>query len=221
MKRKSAIKPLHLEVLVNAARRLVEACTKNNLDCRDPPLASTRFLYSLGYTQYLIRSLWKKLSEPIDSIALYKYENAVFNLSVEHSVEALCSLEYNGLFIPLDAMDSLHLRHGGHNCLFTPRTHVIRVYLKGSVLDHVEIRINIIRLLSIIAKGLGLGKVYELLDGIIELLWNRDVRSIESELLEFFHHDNYERILSFFLPHIPRDLEDLLRVSPVLRRLHT
>ena len=218
--RKTTIKPVHLEVLVDAAKRIVDACINNRLDCRDPALASTRLLYSMGHTQYLIRTLWKRLSRLTFPVILYKYENAIFHLVIDHNIEPLCSLEYNNLYVPLDALDALHIRHRGHDCIFTPRTHLVRVYLRGEVLEHVGIRINIIRLLYLIAQSLSLGKVQELLDGMIELIWKRDVRSIESKLIEFFTHEKYNRIISFFLPRVPRKLDDLLKVSPALRKLH-
>lgn len=220
MDRRLSIKPLQIEVLINATNILVHSCVRRGLDCRDPPLATTRLLYSMGYTQYLIRSLWKTLSKIHGDVTLYKYKGALYNLSIIHGIEPSCMLGENGLFIPLDDLDATRLKHGGHVCLFTPRTHVVRVYLTGSILEHVGIKINIIRLLYLLAKEAGLRKVERLLSELKELAWEGNLGVVEKELISFFKYKKYAKIISFFLPFIPHDGEELLKVSPILRKLH-
>lgn len=219
MAKAAKLKPFHLEMLVKAAEKLVEACTNYNLDCRDPPLATTRLLYSMGYSQYLIRSMWKALQSSPGTPVLYKYRNATFNLMVKTSIEAVCSISYNGLIIPLDAMDAIKIKRGGHLCHFTPRSHTVRIYLNGNVLEHVEIRINIIRLLTLMARDYGLERTFSLLDSLTNVIWRRGSGELESFLLEALHNEGYRRILSFILPYVPKTPEEIYKVSPALRRI--
>ncbi len=212
--------PRYLEMLVEATRLVANACLDLGLECRDPPLASTALLYSMGYSQYEIRSLWARLSttNPLGAL-VYKFGNALFNIELEHEIEKIHSIDYKGYRVPVDSLDTIRLRRGRRCCEVSPRTHTVRGYIRGSLSEHVNVGVNVVRMLVLIGESLGRGFIDELLDSLLEVIWRNRLEDLERRLSIFFSQHRYAKVLKIILPYVPESEEGLLRVSPILRRL--
>ncbi|MEB3807069.1 MAG: hypothetical protein GSR73_06105 [Desulfurococcales archaeon] len=212
--------PRYLEMLVNSSRALVKACLDLGLECRDPPIASTALLYSLGHTQYEVRSLWSRLSKRNSVKAtIYKYEDSRFYAELSHEIETIYTLDYGGLSIPVDRLDAERLRRKHCTCNISPHSHTVRVYIKGNLSQHVSISVNAVRILVLLGEYLGYNVVDNLLDSLLRLVWRNELAGLKENIAVFFKQHKYASVLSIILPYVPRDEEDLLKVSPLLRRL--
>ncbi|MCE4599751.1 MAG: hypothetical protein F7C81_06100 [Desulfurococcales archaeon] len=221
MTRRALLKPLQVEMLVEASKVMIPACLRLGLQCRDPPLATTGMLYSMGHTQYSIRSLWRAL-EGFDekNIPIYKFHDVSFNIKILHIKETVCMINDEGILIPLDKLDSDIIKRRGMHCTYAPRTHSVRLYVTGWISDHVHVYINVVRILVIMAQSDSIDTVNRLLNGVLDVVWNRGYSDLEDELIKIFKLHKYSTVLSVILPYTPREKGDLLKISTIIRRLH-
>ncbi|MCE4615196.1 MAG: hypothetical protein F7B60_06685 [Desulfurococcales archaeon] len=199
----------NIKVLVNAVRELVNCCYSVRIRCTDPPIASTGFLYSLGFHQYLIRSFWSGLPLGVYDIPLYKWLNTDFSLEIEHLISGVNEIRCGELVIPIDELDARM-----KNTVFTPRSHLLYIRIKGKVGGNV-IRLNVIRLAKLI-ETYEPGWVNSLLDSILKAFDDPSLLiDLENKVLE----ETRKRalLLSFILPRIPRSVDDLNKLVPIVR----
>ncbi len=210
------IGPLEGELLLKATSVLYEKCMELGLSCRDPPLATSRFLYSLGFTQYRIRKLWSALSkQPNYNIIIYKYKNNLFKLTLVYERGPVSHLYLGGIYLPIDDMDaSQHSRMGA---VRSPRAHKVYAYIEGEISEHINININIIRILVLLGRSGAQSLINKMLDEVKEVLWGRG-ENLENILLDIIKYRNI-KILEVLLPKVPRSKEELYKLSPALRRI--
>ncbi|MCE4619732.1 MAG: hypothetical protein F7C33_01785 [Desulfurococcales archaeon] len=208
--------PLEGELLLKAANVLYEKCMELGLSCRDPPLATSRFLYSLGFTQYRIRKLWSALSKQFNyHIIIYKYRNSVFKLALTYERGPASHLYLGGLYLPIDDIDaSQHSRMG---IVRSPKAHKVYAYIEGEISEHISININIIRILVLLGRSGAQSLIDSMLHEVKGVLWGRG-RNLENILLDLIKYKNIE-ILEVLLPKVPRSKDELYKLSPALRRI--
>ena len=210
------IGPLEGELLLRAASVLYEKCMELGLSCRDPPLATSRFLYSLGFTQYRIRKLWSALSKQHSyNIIIYKYRNSTFKLALTYERGPVNHLYLDGLYLPIDDIDSS--QHSHMSIVRSPKAHKAYVYVEGEISEHINININVIRVLVLLSRSGARNLVNRMLDEVREVLWGRG-ENLENILLNIIKYRN-ERILEVLLPKVPRSRDELYKLSPALRRI--
>ncbi|MCE4606388.1 MAG: hypothetical protein F7B59_03540 [Desulfurococcales archaeon] len=201
----------NIEVLVKAIREIVNCCYSERVRCTDPPVASTGFLYSLGFHQYLIRSFWSELPLGTYDIPLYKWLNTSFSLEAEHIISSINEIECGNLIVPIDELDARMKA-----TIFTPRSHLLYIRVKGEIGGNV-IRLNTIRLAKLI-ETYEPGWVNSLLDSISKAYDDSSLLvDLEHKVLEEI--GKRELVLSFILPRIPRNIDDLYKLVPVVRLL--
>ena len=215
-KARMLIGPLEEELLLKAAKVLYEKCMELGLSCRDSPLATSRFLYSLGFTQYRIRKLWSALSKQSNyNIIIYKYRNSVFKLVLAYEKGPASHLYLDGLCLPVDDIDVS--QHSHMRVVRSPKAHKAYAYIEGQISEHINININIIRVLVLLGRSGARDLVNEMFDEVKEVLWGRN-ENLENILLNIIKYKNI-KILEVLLPKVPRSREELFRLSPALRRI--
>ena len=201
----------NIEVLVKAIQELVNCCYSERVRCTDPPVASTGFLYSLGFHQYLIRSFWSGLPLGTYNVPLYKWLNTNFSLEVEHVISSVNEIECGNLIVPLDELDARMKA-----TIFTPRSHLLYIRINGEIEGN-AIRLNVIRLAKLI-ETYEPGWVNSLLDSISKAYGDPSMLvDLEYKVLEEIR--KRELLLSFILPRIPRSVDDLYKLVPIIRLL--
>lgn len=204
-----AIKPLHVEMLSKSALAVARCCRAMGLGCRDPPIATTGLLYSLGYSQYQVRSLWEALSSRAPLTAeVYRFHGVSFRLVVEHSLgpvyEARCPL---GHLVPLDPVDA---ERKGET--YTPHSHRAHAYLEGGV-GGARLRVNVVRLLFLLDLD---GLAEPLVEGLVKAAYGNPGILLEEVATVL---DRYRALLDMLLPWVPGRGQQLARASPAIRRL--
>ena len=210
------IGPLEWELLLKATGVLYEKCMELGLSCRDPPLATSRFLYSLGFTQYRIRKLWSALSKQHNyNIIIYKYKNSMFKLTLTYERGPVNHLYLEDLYLPIDDIDAF--QHSHMSIVRSPKAHKAYAYIEGEISEHINININIIRVLVLLGGSGARDLVNRMLDEAREVLWGRG-ENLENILLNIIKYRN-TRILEVLLPKVPRSRDELYKLSPALRRI--
>ena len=202
-------KKRNIEVLVKSFREIVNCCYSERIRCTDPPIASTGFLYSLGFYQYLIRTFWSELPLGVYEIPLYKYLETQFAIEITHEINSAREIRCGKYLVPVDELDAR-----SKETVFTPRSHLLYVRLSGVVEGNV-IKINIVRLAKLI-ETYEPGWVNSILDSILKALNDPSVLvDLEDKVLQEI--DRRKLLLSFILPRIPKSREDLFKLVPILR----
>ena len=208
--------PLEWELLLKATGVLYEKCMELGLSCRDPPLATSRFLYSLGFTQYRIRKLWSALSKQLNyNIIIYKYRNSMFKLTLTYERGPVSHLYLGDLYLPIDDIDASQHSHMG--VVRSPKAHKVYAYIEGEISEHINININIIRILVLLGRSGAQNLINKMLDEVKEVLWGRG-ENLENILLDIIKYKNI-KILEVLLPKVPRSKDELYKLSPALRRI--
>lgn len=204
--------PIIVEAIIRAAKETSTTCMELNLHCYDPPVAISPLLRCLGYNEYQVRRFWRYFEEGgrID-VEIYRYLEAQFKIISVYRKETISHIRHS--CVPVDLLDCHKL---GSECIKTPHTHALYLYVDGRV-GNAEIKINIVRLLSLL-YSMNRRVVDKLLDSILDLLWNRvSVEEFYDRVLEALNLGDH--VLSVALPLKPNSREKLLQLSPVLRRI--
>ncbi len=203
------LKSVHVEMLTRSAFRIARCCSYLRLHCRDPPAASSSLLYGLGYNQYQVRSFWSAMKEIGSAeIEIYKFRRASFRLRIVYKRAPLREVQCVEVKVPIDPADSEGLYYE-----YAPSAHAVYLYVEGGF-SGVGVKVNAERLLRLVAER-DPDLLDELEGSIIKQAWGRgDVENAVLRILRGWHG-----LLDNVLPRVPRILDDLLRLSPVLRRL--
>ncbi len=207
------ITPLIAEALIKAAKKTSSTCMELNLSCYDPPVVISPLLKCLGYNEYQIRKFWRYFEEGGKiKVEIYRYLEAHFEIISIYRKETISHIRHS--CVPVDAIDCHKI---GSDCVKTPHSHVLYVYVDGKI-GNAEIRMNIIRLLSLL-YAINRKVVDRLLDTILDLVWNRvSVDEFYDRVLETLKLG--DNILGVVLPLKPNDKNQLLQLSPILRRIY-
>ncbi len=205
------LKATDIDVLLKALRRLLEFCLEEGLECVDPPIATSRFLYSLGCNEYGVRRLWARIGGGVEA-EVFRSRRSRFSIVLE----AHRGMAYHDSLtsVPVDELDCRRLRE---RCAGTSNANKAYVFLSGGVEDNV-LRVNIVRLLLLLERS-ARGRAFELIDAVRGLLWRRSgaseklYRVIEEIVL------GQEALLAVIEPDLHDILGSLLVHSPLLRKI--
>ena len=204
--------PLIAEAIIRAAKKTSSTCMELGLHCYDPPVVISPLLRCLGYNEYQVRRFWRYFEEGGEiNVEVYRYLEAQFNIISVYKKETVSHIRYS--CVPVDSLDCHKL---GSECIKTPHTHALYLYVDGRV-GNAEIRMNIIRLLSLL-YSIDRRVVDSLLDSILDMLWNRiNVEELYNRVLDALNLGDH--VLRVALPLKPDSKEKLLQLSPILRRI--
>ena len=165
-------KGFYVEMAARAAAAVAECCHSLGLRCADAPAASSRLLYDLGYSQYLVRSFWHMLRalSPL-RIPLYRYRGAFFALEAAAVEDAFTEAYCGGLHVPLGS----GARAPG--AVQVPRGLLLRLHLAGGVGDS-TVSINVVRLLTLL-RGSRPRLFHSLVEAVVEAGWGRPNKLLE------------------------------------------
>ena len=156
----------YVEMAARAAAAVADCCHSLGLRCADAPAASSRLLYDLGYSQYLVRSFWHGLKAlcPL-RLPLYRFRGASFYLEARVVEDGFTEAYCGGLHVPLGS------RARAPGAVQVPRGLLLRLHLAGGVGDS-RVSINVVRLLTLLRGGRpGLFKA--LVEAVVEAGWGR------------------------------------------------
>ncbi|MET1102151.1 MAG: hypothetical protein ABWW69_06740, partial [Pyrodictiaceae archaeon] len=94
-------------IMVEAFRRILYTCVNEGLECVDPPLLTSHYLQSMGYSEYTVRRLWSRLSGK-KTIPVFKSMRGGFNIVLEHRKGPAYHDSITG--IPIDKLDCSRIR---------------------------------------------------------------------------------------------------------------
>ena len=208
-----------LAASIEGLKAVVEFCTSMpGLHCLDPPLFTTRFLRSRGFGEYEVRRLWsvaRRLSG--GRCTVYSFEDT--RLDVRPRVTCGAAYHHAGTMVPVDRVDCEVL---GGECLVSTRTNSFYVYVEGHI-ERNTVRINLAHL-AVLAARSSRGLVEELLDHAARALTlaadekRGELLAVLGGLADLLAR--YRDVVEAVLPTAPSSLGELLRLSPVLRRLY-
>ncbi|MEM1526780.1 MAG: hypothetical protein QW775_03580 [Ignisphaera sp.] len=135
-----------VKIIINSTYVQTLNCIRYDLHCLDPPSVTSGMLDRYGIETYAKKlSFWKTVDIIIskyNNIALFKGRFGVFELSLNHDIEEVYKVENSDIYV--DSLDCNYL-----NCVATPRSHTLRIYLEGMYGERVILRINIVTLLKL------------------------------------------------------------------------
>ncbi len=207
------ITPLIAEAIIKAAKKTSSTCIELDLRCYDPPVVISPLLRCLGYNEYQVRKFWRYFEEGGEiRVEVYRYLKARFDIISIYRKEATSHIKRS--CVPLDAIDCHRI---GSDCIKTPHSHALYLYIDGKI-GNAGIRINVIRLLSLL-YAMNRRVADSLLDSILDIIWGRaSVHELYEKVLKALSLG--DEILGVALPLKPDDKNKLLKLSPILRKIH-
>ncbi|AFZ70021.1 hypothetical protein Calag_0239 [Caldisphaera lagunensis DSM 15908] len=199
-----------IENSINCANTIIKNCLENKLRCRDPPLSTSRLLRTLGLSEYQERNYWKIAKEvsKLGNIPIYKYSNIEFDLITEVRNEKIYSVNN----IPVDYIDCRFLED---KCKITNKGFAFYVYINGNI-EKSSLKINAINILNLLAMH-NTDLAFGLLSSISGVIYNGNA-GFEA-LLENVLRLIKIQIVNLILPKTPQNLNELLKLSKLLRDL--
>lgn len=207
------------EAVVTGLRDIAKLCaSRHRLRCIDAPAFTTTFLRSRGFGEYTIRRIWRAAHDPNVSKGqiIYKYHGIVFRLKprLEHGT----AFHHADTMTPLDRIDCLSL---GDKCYEVPHCNSFYIYIEGR-LGYASLRINVSYLVGLLSRTRSdfLTRFLEFADRVIKR--PRDefeaIAVLVEEVMDVLESE--DKLLSLILPYVPRSLDELLRVSPLAKKLY-
>ncbi len=207
------------KAVVTGLRDIAKLCVNNHrLHCIDAPAFTTTFLRSRGFNEYIIRRIWHAAHDRsvTGGQVIYRYKEIVFRLKprLEHGT----AYHDARTMTPLDRFDCNVL---GNECYEVPHCNSFYIYVEGE-LGHASVRMNVSYLVGLLARTRSgfLSKFLEFANRVIER--PRDefeaIAILIDEVLSTLRDE--DKLLSFVLPFVPRSPDELLRVSPLAKRLY-
>ena len=207
------------KAVVIGLRDIAKLCASNyRLHCIDAPAFTTTFLRSRGFNEYIIRRIWRAAHDRsvTGGQVIYRYEGIVFRLKprLEHGT----AYHDARTMTPLDRFDCSIL---GDECYEVPHCNSFYIYVEGE-LGHASVRMNVSYLVGLLARTRSgfLSKFLEFANRVIER--PRDefeaIAILMDDVLSVLNEEN--KLLGFILPFVPRSTDELLRVSPLAKKLY-
>jgi hypothetical protein len=188
------------------------------LRCIDSPVFTTTFLRSRGVGEYSIRRIWRaaKQRSVQGGQVLYHYYDTVFVIRprVEHGI----AYHHADTMVPVDKIDCLAL---GEKCYEVPNCNSFYIYLQGRI-GHSSIMMSASYIIGLLSRTQP-----EFVSSILEMgkeaIYNvrRTKESLPRMLLTVLGLISREaHLLKMILPFVPQSLDDLLRVSPLAKKIY-
>ena len=198
-------------MILNSIKTIVESCRALDLECRDPPATTTSLLKSLGYNSYQIKRFWEDIEKVNHkALVLYKLGSSEFGLKFIIDDGSIYEIAIKNKIVPLDENDAKRME----TYLFAPKGRRLFMRLSGGSGGYIDI--NLVRVLLLVERS-SPGTLSSLISSIEEYLKSGRSEKLKKITLKMFY--NFKDVLSLLLPTIPDNLELLLRVIPLLRKL--
>ncbi|MET1159806.1 MAG: hypothetical protein ABWW65_02485 [Thermoprotei archaeon] len=202
-----------LKIVLKSIELVVRACILRDIKCYDPPfLTSPMLRHYFNYDDYAIKRFWRFFKDLGElSFPIYRHRYVAFVLKIVHVKELVCYERSN--YIPLDPS----ICSSGEEYVKVPHSHALYMYIEGRLGKRVVVRMNIVRLLDLLYikdKELPF-KLLRILTGIIDGRYTiSDLEKIVLDILQ-----RCSNTLKYVLPVIPRNHEELVKLSPLIRVL--
>ena len=195
-------------MLVSSLRAHLACYSVGRFRCVDPPITTTRTLYSLGFRQYEIRKFWATLSVGEHKVPIYRYSLSNFYLEIEHSIGVSNHYLCGKIYVPIDELDAKREKTS-----ITPRTHILYFRLVGKIENNM-IKVNAVRL-ACIMHSFEPEFTSRFLNTILEAYGNPQILSNLGEwaLTEI---RKWRGVLAFILPKIPENKKELYNLVPLI-----
>lgn len=187
--------------------------------CLDPPLLAPPLLRRLGLEGYRARRLWVEARRAAEgagdaSLVVYRWGSTVWRLVPVFGHEEVFYDRVED--VPVDYDDCVVL---GERCGRLPRGNVFRVYLEGGHGGDL-LRLNVVYV-AVIADEASGGEAGEALAAAVRVLEGRgdalDAVRVAASVLRLIA--SAAGRLGLILPRVPRGRDELLHLSPAVRRL--
>ena len=192
-----------IAAILRCALSVLEACLDRNLECLDPPAATTACLRRHGLSEASIKRLWARLPDET-RITIFRASGVKIDMVLRHTKGVCCHLEDS---TPLDPLDCRRL-----GLAKTSNANRLHVYFEGDIEGNV-VRMNALRLL-VLAARLGYNP-QKLLEAALKAVEERDCSMFEVELSTLV--EAFRPVLKALSPQLPDTLQVLAARSPFLR----
>ena len=209
-KQRVKLRASDIDVLLTALRSILKTCLEEELECVDPPIATSHFLSRLGYSDYIARRLWSRIEGHLE-IEVFQAKRSKFYIVVEEQKGVAFHDKITG--IPLDEIDCYRLRE---RCMKTSNANKVYLFFAGGVEDNM-LRINVVRLMILLEKTTR--KAFDLLETVRDLLWREEnaEKRLQKILVDIIK--SQEHIVVTIEPEIGEIVKTLVDHSPLLRRI--
>jgi hypothetical protein len=191
------------------------------LQCLDPPIFTSPMLRRLQYKEYDLRRLWrvaKKRSMRSRQSPIVIYDCCGAHFEIVSLVRHEPAYHHKQTMTPVDLVDCRIL---GEECLEVTHSNKFYIYIQGRIEDN-YLKINVAHLIALVARSspdeletmLSAARrfleadTHEKLELVVKIM--QTLSKIISER---------EHIITAILPKIPQSLEELSRVSPIVREM--
>ena len=203
-----------IDVVLQSIDSQVKNCLKYGLACRDPPVTNSMFLRDvLKLTEFRVKRFWRVASAlSKTSLIIYKVKNIEFNLILVRKKNSVYVID-EALYV-----DSFDCELFKNMCREIANTNSLYLYISGSVGGN-NLKVNAVYILKKLAEGYP--DCYSALIKLIRALaLSGDVRKVVKGITCLFKVLRERRnLLNEVLPVVPRNVNELLIISPVLGRL--
>ncbi|MCD6428123.1 MAG: hypothetical protein J7L12_00725 [Desulfurococcales archaeon] len=203
-----------IDIVLQSIDSQVRNCLKYGLACRDPPATNSIFLRdTLGLTEFRVKRFWKVANALSKTkLTIYKVKNVEFDLLLIRKKNSVYVVD-GVLFV-----DTFDCEACKGMCREVANTNLLYLYISGSV-GGSSIKVNAVYVLKKIAE------VYPtcytaLIELARALALSGDIKKVVKGITCLFKIlKESKKFLSEILPVIPRNINELLIISPILGKL--
>ncbi len=203
-----------IDVALQSIDSQVKNCLRYGLACRDPPATSSIFLRdALGLTEFRVKRFWKVASALSKTrLTIYKVKNIEFDLLLAREKSSIHVID--GILY----VDSFDCESCKNMCREIANTNSLYLYISGSIGGN-NLKVNAVYVLKKVAEAFP-----DCYSALIELTralaLSGDVKKVVKGITCLFKIlRESKKLLSEVLPIIPRNVNELLIISPILGKL--
>jgi hypothetical protein len=190
----------------------------HSLRCIDAPVFTTTFLRSRGLSEYSIRRIWRAAKQRSiqGGQIIYHYHDTIFVIRprVEHGI----AYHDADTMVPVDKIDCLTL---GDRCYEVPNCNSLYIYLQGR-LGHASIMLSASYIVGLLSRTRPsfLSSMLEMSSKAVYDFHetSKFLLNMLSAVLDLLNRE--APLLRMILPYVPRSLDELLRVSPLAKKIY-
>ncbi len=202
-----------VRIVVRGLLDQTRLCIDLDLKCIDPPTLTSGMLRRYGVSSdHVVLNFWNKLSKILEKsnrFEIYRSRCISVNLVLIHRLSKVRKLvEHDAYVDPLDCIDKV--------CVVAPHSHVLKTYLEYRCCTGLRIRWNLVSLLRLVASRDP--SFLECVESFAQDPTSIDrVLNIAQCVLRLLN--TYRRPLMHVFDRIPSNLQELVKVSPFLRKI--
>jgi len=191
----------------------VRNCLKYGLACRDPPAINSLFLRGvLGLTEFRVKRFWRVVDALGNTkLTIYRVKNVEFDIQLVK--------ERGPAYVINDVLfaDIFDCETRRNTCREIANTNSLYLYISGYV-GGSHIKVNSVYVLKKIAEFYPDCYV-SLIELAHALALSKDLRKVIKGITCLFKILRGSKLLNEILPLIPRNINELLVISPILGKL--